>query len=322
MFSIEHLRRLAEEAEVHANESTQTAAASNHDADQFPSLPDLEDDDVADPLHSDNASSSTVNVMESHLNPPTSSHWPGYNNYNPMLSSYPSHVSISDTFQLKEAQVNFNTHHAYQPLFPFAHQISSRNDHLLIEPEQVEGGGDAEEREDDDDDEDDEGETSKSTASSQPTVKDLRKQRKNMRRQANREEKRRHGSSKPANAFMLYRRDRAKEIREKYREERNGKMETLGFADVSRLCGKLWRSEGQHVRDAYVLAANKLANEHKLLAAKRKEQEMEMRPVVPSNVGSDVMAHAAVVLPPSGDNLAMDPDPDLVRWQEFYDQHI
>ncbi|KAJ3026704.1 UNVERIFIED_CONTAM: hypothetical protein HDU68_005205 [Siphonaria sp. JEL0065] len=111
------------------------------------------------------------------------------------------------------------------------------------------------------------------TLAPKPTLKALREQRKNTRRRADREEKRRQGESKPANAFMLYRRDRSKEISQKYREERNGKMATLGFADVSRLCGKLWRSETQHVRDAYSLAATKLAKEHRALSVKRKLEE-------------------------------------------------
>ncbi|KAJ3012740.1 UNVERIFIED_CONTAM: hypothetical protein HDU68_001042 [Siphonaria sp. JEL0065] len=162
-------------------------------------------------------------------------------------------------------------------------------------------------------------ETVTSMSTPRPTIKALRQQRKNTRRRADREEKRRQGESKPANAFMLYRRDRSKEISQKYREERNGEMVTLGFADVSRLCGKLWRSETQHVRDAYSLAATKLAKEHRALSVKRKlEEEKEKKDDEDELEESEMeqVEHTMV------DLTELENDLDFLKWQEFYSQHV
>ncbi|KAI8831509.1 hypothetical protein BJ741DRAFT_711429 [Chytriomyces cf. hyalinus JEL632] len=74
-------------------------------------------------------------------------------------------------------------------------------------------------------------------------------------RKENRLFKQQLGASKPANAFILYRRDRVEEIKTKYANK-------IPFQDVSRIVGHLWKQESFEVREAYFNRAAVLREEH------------------------------------------------------------
>ncbi|KAI8826450.1 hypothetical protein BJ741DRAFT_631236 [Chytriomyces cf. hyalinus JEL632] len=104
-------------------------------------------------------------------------------------------------------------------------------------------------------------------------------------RKENRLFKQQLGASKPANAFILYRRDRVEEIKTKYANK-------IPFQDVSRIVGHLWKQESFEVREAYFNRAAVLREEHARLHGDKYKVFQEKKKDIKRKIQEEIEAHS------------------------------
>ncbi|KAJ3245725.1 hypothetical protein HDU77_009276 [Chytriomyces hyalinus] len=104
-------------------------------------------------------------------------------------------------------------------------------------------------------------------------------------RKENRLFKQQLGASKPANAFILYRRDRVEEIKARYANK-------IPFQDVSRIVGHLWKQESFEVREAYFNRAAVLREEHARLHGDKYKVFQEKKKDIKRKIQEEIEAYS------------------------------